>query len=259
MRRSVVSYGKIRQGSSRVSFVSFYLQNRDLRASIRSSAKTSKKSLNGLISQSSRPMTPAEKVSKIMKQKTIVILLVIVAVLYLGGRYVYYGSFTRNCIYTEESFPVPEQLKTGTIVIAKAAYQGAGMDKEHGCLENFSGIDREIIAPESINNITIGKEYYTEKGIAVEPLNIGTAFRVVGMISVTKHGISTIDSGPGPIHYLILEDQGGRRYQIATVMLGINKTDLFLSYRDSGSSADMPLTPYHFDPDTGKYISTPAL
>jgi hypothetical protein len=48
--KKLSQYAKMRQGSSRVSFVSFYPQNRDPRASIHSSAKTSKKSLNGLIS-----------------------------------------------------------------------------------------------------------------------------------------------------------------------------------------------------------------
>ena len=48
------------------------------------------------------------------------------------------------------------------------------------------------------------------------------------MMAVAKHGITTIDSGSGPIHHLILKDSKGNFYQVATVSLGINKGDEFL-------------------------------
>src|SRR3989344_4484047 len=191
-----------------------------------------------------------------MKSKTIIILLLITGALYLGGRYVYYGSLTRNCIYTENKLPVPEQLIKGKIVIAKDAYLAVGIDKEYSCLKNFGSIDRKIVGPESINNLTVGRRYFTNKGLAIETLKIGASFRVADVIAVTKHGLTTIDSGSGPIYYLILKDQNNISYKIATVSLGPNKEDLFLSFIDSSqttnSSSIKLLSPDSFD-ETADY------
>jgi len=159
-------------------------------------------------------------------------MLVVIVVLYIGGRYVYYGSLTRNCIYTENSLPVPEQLIRGEIVVARDAYLAIGHDRGHACLKSFGSIGREIVEPETINNITVGRKYFTSRGLAVESLKKGKTFRVVDVIAVTKHGLSTFDSGPGPIYYLILKDQNNLLYQIATVSLGLNKGDQFLSFKD---------------------------
>jgi len=74
--------------------------------------------------------------------------------------------------------------------------------------------------------------YYTDK-LAVSIIKKGMLFNIVNVIEVTKHGISTIDSGSGPIYYLVLKDQNNVLYKIGTVMLGINEEDLFLSFRDS--------------------------
>lgn len=186
-----------------------------------------------------------------MKQKIIIILLAAVGFLYLGGHYVFYGSLTRNCIYTENKLPIPEQLSKGKVVVARDAYIAFGHDKEYGCLKNFGNIDREIIDPETINNITIGRKYFTDRGLTVESLKKNTSFRIVDVISVTKHGLSTIDSGPGPIYYLILKDQKDILYRIATVSLGLNKGDQFLAFDDlsqtSNDSSLKLLSPDSFD------------
>src|SRR3989338_5475972 len=184
-----------------------------------------------------------------MKSKIIIILLIVVGALYLGGRYVYYGSLTRNCIYTENKLPIPEQLTKGEIVVAKDAYLAVGNDKEYACLKNFGSIDREIVGAESINNLTVGRRYFTNRGLAVESLKKRASFRVVDVVAVTKHGLTTIDSGPGPIYYLILKDKNNISYQIATVSLGLNEEDLFLSFEDSPQSTSHSLVKF-LSPDS---------
>jgi len=184
-----------------------------------------------------------------MKPKIIIILLLVVGALYFSGRYIYFGSFTRNCIYTENRLPVPEQLSKGEIVVAKDAYIAVGIDKEYACLKNFGIVDKEIVGPESINNLTVGRRYFTDRGLAVESLKKGVAFRVVDVVAVTKHGISTTDSGPGPIYYLILKDKNNISYQIATVSLGLNEEDLFLSFEDSPQSTSHSLVKF-LSPDS---------
>ncbi len=191
-----------------------------------------------------------------MKPTKIIILLLVMGAMYLGGRYLYYGSTTRYCIYTETTLPIPGPLTNGEITVAKDAYLAVGYEKEFACLQNFGSIDREIVGPESINNLTIGRKYFTGRGLAVESLKKGNSFRITGVIAVTKHGISTIDSGPGPIYYLILKDRNNNSYKIATVSLGLNKKDLFLSFinfsRPTNASSVELLSPDSFDA-TGDY------
>ena len=171
-----------------------------------------------------------------MKPKISIILLAVIPILFLAGRYIYYGSLTRSCIYTEESLPVIKKLSNGEFVIAKDAYLAIGKNADYNCLQNFGNIDREIVGPETINNITIGRKYFTNRGISVKSLKKGSSFRLTDIIAITTHGLSTIDSGPGPIFYLILKDKNNISYQIATVSLGLNKEDLFLSFVDSSQS-----------------------
>ena len=85
----------------------------------------------------------------------------------------------------------------------------------------------------------------------MESLKKGALFHITDVVAVTKHGITTIDSGSGPIYYLILKDQNNILYHIATVSLGLNKKDLFLSFVDSSQSVNPPflklLSPNSFD------------
>lgn len=170
-----------------------------------------------------------------MKLKKVIIVPIAVSVLYFGIHLIYYGSLTRNCAYTENILPVPEQLTQGEIVVAKDAYLAIGHDKEYVCLKSFEDIDREIVGAESINNVTIGRHYFTDRGLVVDSLKKGASFHVVGVVAVTKHGIKTIDSGTGPIYFLVIKDKENILYKIATVGLGFNKDDLFLSFVDATS------------------------
>lgn len=173
-----------------------------------------------------------------MRPKIFIILFAFIIILFLGLRYIYYGSLTASCIYTEESLPVIKELSKGEFVIAKDAYLAIGQDDDYSCLQYFGNIDREIVGPGTINNITIGRKYFTNRGLSVKSLKKGSSFRLTEIIAITKHGISTIDSGPGPIFYLVLKDKNNISYQIATVSLGLNKEDLFLSYVDSFQSVN---------------------
>lgn len=189
--------------------------------------------------------------NEFMKSKIPFIIFALFMLLFLGGRYIYYGSLARGCIYTENKLPVPEKLVAGIVVVAKDAYLAIGADKEHACLNTIGKIDREIVAPEIINNPTIGRRYFTDRGLSVRSLKKGSEFKIVDVIAVTKHGLSTIDSGPGPIYYLILQGKDGLLYQIATVSLGLNKEDLFLAFVDNAQnynpSATQLLSPDSFD------------
>ena len=173
-----------------------------------------------------------------MKPKIFIIPFTVILILFLTARYIYYGSLTTSCIYSEESLPIINKLSKGEFVIAKDAYLAIGKDADYSCLQNFGNIDREIVGPETVNNITIGRKYFTNRGLTVKSLKKGSSFRLIDIIAITKHGISTIDSGPGPIYYLILKDENNISYQIAIGSLGLNKEDLFLSYVDSSQSVN---------------------
>lgn len=166
------------------------------------------------------------------KLKIAIPIFFLISILFFGYHYIYFGSFTRSCIYTESALPVPGQLAKGEIIVAKDAYQAVGLDKEYSCLKNIGNINKQIIDRGTINNPTVGSRYFTKNGQTVEPLKKGMSFRLVDVIAVTKHGINTIDSGPGPIYYLILQSQDNILHKISTTELGISKEELFLSFAD---------------------------
>jgi len=162
----------------------------------------------------------------------------VLLVLFAGGRYLWYGSVTRTCVYTEEILPVPQQLAELDVVVVKRSYLAVGYNEDFSCLNKLGNIDREIVSADSINNITVGRRYFEEKGLKVESLHKGTRLKVVDVVAVTKHGVTTVDSGSGPLYYLILKDQNKAMYQVATVFLGISKKDLFLAVEDPSDLSD---------------------
>ena len=158
--------------------------------------------------------------------------------------YIGYGSFTRNCIYTEKEIPVPPEFAGGKIVVFQKAYQAIGKNVEASCLPILGKIDKQLVGPETMNNLTIGRGYFEERGQYIADVEINKMLRVERIFAVTKHGINTIDSGPGPIHYLVLSDDVGELYQIATVSLGSNKGEEFLNL--VLSSGTYVLSPFVF-------------
>lgn len=171
-----------------------------------------------------------------VKHKIFALLFISIA-LFALWRFLVYGSVLNGCVYTEDVLPVPGLLASGQIVVANKAYVASGTAAD-SCMEQMGQITREIVGPETINNISIGRRYFTDRGLNVEVLKKGTRLSVVGVVAVTKHGITTIDSGPGPIYHLILKDSDGALYQVATVSLGINKGGSFLSFESSSYPAD---------------------
>jgi hypothetical protein len=187
------------------------------------------------------------------RKKAIIIsggIIVVFAVLYAAVHFLNYGSFTRSCEYTETALAVPEPLSAAVLTTARTAYVGVGRDADFGCLKQLGSIRNEIIGPEAINNVTVGKKYFERIGLTVLPLPNGTTFRVTGAIRTIKHGLlSTIDSGPGPLDFLVLKDTKGDTYSLATVSLGMNEEDWFLTVADSSGGADSSSTVHWLNVD----------
>ena len=164
-----------------------------------------------------------------MKNKVVSILFSLLIIV-LGGC---------GCPYTEESVAVPDFLKTATLVLEKDAYVAKGIDLE-SCSRGSSrvrvlkDIAYQIVDSAAISNGTIGKKYYEQQGLTVDPLKSGKKFTIEQIIAQTKHGITTIDSGPGPIFYFILRDERGALYKVATVSLGMNRGEPYLAYYNNG-------------------------
>ncbi len=119
----------------------------------------------------------------------------------------WYGSVTRDCIYTENTIYVPKQLVDKKIILTKSAYVAIGYDDKFSCLNNLKNINRKIISSEDIDNgIGIGRDYYEERGAKIQELKTDISFSILKIIAVTKHGMSTMDSGSGPMYYLISKD-----------------------------------------------------
>lgn len=140
------------------------------------------------------------------------------------------ASFLFGCNYTEQELRVPSDLAAGKIVLVRGAYVAEGDDPEYTCLPVLGRITHQIVTLTGIK-----ERYYTERGQSVEPLTRGRTFRVTGAISTTKHGITTMDSGPGPVYYLILADENGQTFKMANTAAGINRGEPFLEFiPDSG-------------------------
>jgi hypothetical protein len=178
------------------------------------------------------------------RAKTFASLLMVSGAIYLLGHYVVFGSLTRNCIYTEEILPVPKTLAKGTIVVGRQAYLAKGIDRETSCLPIFGKIKQEIVGPATIGNLSIGEKYFTEGGRTVQTLATGTEFKVTGVAKVTKHGINSIFSGPGPLYFLILKDKADLDYRIHTTETGINEDEdeLFLTYVSASAKSSESTT-----------------
>jgi len=141
--------------------------------------------------------------------------------LFFGLRTCYYGSPIRSCIYTEEKVPLPPVVKTSQIFLIKPVVVVNDGSPEYSCLTEMRTISNKLVEQ---------KYAYIYKNMEQRTItpSDGMTFEAVQLIAVTKHGITTIDSGSGPIYYLILKDQSGTYYQVATVGLGINSGDEFL-------------------------------
>lgn len=150
------------------------------------------------------------------------------------ARYSYYGSFTRTCIYTEEERTVSARFQSAKISLFRQAALMSGPTEEYACLPMMREYTNHIV------EVQYAGHEKGQKSLIDEKSNL--EFQIIKYISVTKHGITTMDSGSGPIDYLVLKDQNGKVYRIATVSLGINRdSDEFL--KASTSEGDEVLSP----------------
>ncbi len=148
-----------------------------------------------------------------------VIIITGVFVMFIIGHILIYGRFNlSNCIYTEKLLETPSELQNYYIKLEQDMYVAVGKNPSH-CSDSFKNVSHEIINPEDIANTTVGKDYFINQGRTVSSLVSGQIFSIDKIVSQTQHGISTIDSGPGPIVYLILKDNRGVLYEIADVSL----------------------------------------
>lgn len=175
------------------------------------------------------------KIKNKMKKTIIIITVLSGLALFIGWHLVWFGSLTRNCIYTEEKIPVPILLSDGKLITTQKSFEVIGLESpDMSCSLIYSSIARELISTEN------SELYEGLKSVTVKEISAGKVFRVVDAFTQTKHGISTIDSGPGPIELLILEDEQGVQYFIPPGGFGVNPEGRFLKFisADKGQLLD---------------------
>lgn len=151
-------------------------------------------------------------------------------ILWGGLRIIYYGSLTRSCIYTEKKVRIkPDVAESKLLFIGKGMIISEPY-REFKCLAGFKDIKAQIVpyhvGPQRDDGSQIDPKYVTAV-TADSKLQLS----LVNILSVTKHGILTPDSGRAPIEHLILQDQDGLLYEIPTVYLGINSDEELLKMR----------------------------
>ena len=131
----------------------------------------------------------------------------------------YYGSIFRSCIYTEKEIALLPEIKKSTITLIHPASIMEGPSPGYQCLQQMGSIKNEIRSMEDA-------KYFPERRHRL--MDDSTKLQPTKLIAVTRHGFTTIDSGPGPIFQLILRDRSGALYSIPTIGLGLNRGEEFL-------------------------------
>ena len=156
-----------------------------------------------------------------MKRMKVVLGLILVLAVFATARFVYFGSMTRSCIYTEEEIPLSQEVLNSKMYFVKSAGLVQNADTEFECLVYMGGIKKQIIDINSINN-----DPNTSSSLVTPTLQL--ELHPIKMYAVRKHGLTTMDSGKTPTYHLILKEADGELYQVATVHLGINEGDEYL-------------------------------
>lgn len=193
------------------------------------------------------PPVSGDRQNRIPKKIKPLIGLAVLFVVFYGIYYgAYYGFRFPPCVYTDEEASIPEDLQNADILLEENVYLARGNDPDN-CSPMLKSIKNEIVDTETIGNITVGEKYFTERGLTVEPLTSGKTFKLIKIVAVTKHGLSTIDSGSGPLYYLVLKDEQGIIYQIHTASLGSDEDEAFLSFSNNGVRQGMLSWEYFVD------------
>lgn len=164
------------------------------------------------------------------KHKKYLILITIIGLIFTT-RYIVYGSFFKTCTYTENEIHMNEEMLNSKIYFTRSAAVIENIEHEYSCLDKMSFIHKKIIQNK---NVADYKYQITDKNIKYLNENSLIEFTPVKLLAISKHGITSIDSGTGPINYLILKDQNGEFYEVATVSLGLNKGEEFLKSKYNG-------------------------
>lgn len=139
--------------------------------------------------------------------------------------YIIYGSLFKTCIYTENEIQMNQEILNSKIYLTRSAVVIENIEHEYSCLDKMSLIHKKIIQDK---NITDYRYQINDKNIKYLNEKSPIEFTPIKLLAISKHGITSIDSGAGPINYLILKDQNGEFYEVATVSLGLNKGEEFL-------------------------------
>lgn len=123
---------------------------------------------------------------------------IVVLVIFLAGRMFIFGNPFSSCEYTSAvvESSVEQDTLYETVTDFYLLTQPATCDEEIGKITNFIW-DNDLGDGGMSNLKNIPK---------------GTKFNFVKEVASTKHGIGTIDSGPGPNEYIVLSDEEGNLY-----------------------------------------------
>lgn len=133
------------------------------------------------------------------------------------------GSILRNCPYTETVVQIPASFANGEIQLGYDVAIGKGFESAYSCLPMMGKIPQHIMGAED-------SKWEHELKFAIADTESDIRLKPEKIIVVTKHGLSTIDSGSGPIVYLILKDKEGQFFSIADVDMGIRESESILTF-----------------------------
>jgi hypothetical protein len=167
-------------------------------------------------------------VEKPNRRFQILIGLVIALFAYGTVRWFYYGSLTRSCIYTEEVKSLQGKYTDHEVLVTQAVSVIDEAPLEYQCLSILSSIKKQFRPTQFPLRNDDGSPMDPSK---VSHFDRSMKLKLVQLISVKKHGITTMDSGSGPIHTLILSDSNGTLYQVPHVFLGLNSGEEFLKLK----------------------------
>jgi hypothetical protein len=129
-------------------------------------------------------------------------------------------------------------VATARVIFIRSAAIVSEVYEPYKCLPGFASVDNQIMQSKY--------ELRHDDGSIIEPkkvtyvdANSKIALQPIRLVAVSKHGITTIDSGGGPILHLVLKDAHGILYQIPTVFLGINKGEEFLELQRSDGTKEL--------------------
>ncbi len=130
-----------------------------------------------------------------------------------------------SCNYKEQELKLAPEIANARIRFYHSALIVHGVDREYQCLPYMGTITSKIIDPLSLRAY---QEQVIDAKIEIVNTPTNMELRPIKLMSVTKHGFSSIDSGSGPILHLILTDATGQIFEVAAPTLGINEGDEFL-------------------------------